>query len=830
MADICVDVVLNLVRSKGFEPNAKEADLIIKNIRKEAKRRNITSAADLQAVMESSAGKSIDMMLAARQQKREYMLRLIKYKANVNRIKQYVEDTSGTQSELDGLSALLMGDSTVVKGSRDSVGARTTARDIMFTGALTRELGDDLINILKKGDLDKDITLYQYNRNAEGIDPRAKQIHEILFKQANARREMKNREGAFIGEREDHLGRQTHDMHIISKTPRETWKADILRLVDAEKTFARFNTDQEIDEYLDELYLRFSTGKHYLADLGEDAPPAGAKTINLAKKISQSRTIHFKGGEEAFEYASKYSGKSIWDRTFEGIRYDARTITMLETFGPNPKAGKDSLLQVADNLAKARGADSKVTRAMIDSQFDFLNGKADIPAGVTLAEIGNGLRVLENVSKLGGAVISAFGDPIFKAATLNRRTSMGFFGSYVNAFTNMVEGVSRADRKHVAEMTNVYSEVFLASHHSRAGAIDGMPGFMSKLNELFFRWNLLQGWTVGHKKGLAAAISFDLGRYKNVAFDQLPDGTRRNLELHNITADEWAVIGKMESFSPERKKDFITPDGVYTIPDADIDAAISRIQGTLDVSDKMRASFKDTVAIKIQTLLHDAADEGVVTPGDRERHLLTAGTQKGTYLGEFLRFAGQFKAFPVTVITKQIVPTMRVAGDGKLFTAKGFAALVPMIMGTTALGYVSGAAKDMMKGKKPKDPKSLKSWSDAMLRGGGMGIFGDFMFAEYSRYGRSFQETALGPAIGTFSDALALAHKTATLKADAKDYFKFVKSITPGANLFYTEAAANYLFFNGLIEWSDPGYMARQERRLRKDYKQEFWLPPAAAF
>jgi len=829
MADICVDVVLDLARAKGFEPDAQEADLIIKNIRKEAKRKRISSASDLQAIMESSTAKTVDMMLAARQQKREAMLRLVKFKAAETRIKQYVEDTAGRENEMNAVSALLMGDSTVVRGSRDSVAARTTARDLMFVGSLRRELGDELENILKKGDLDEQITLYQYDRTAD-VDPRAKKIHDILFKHANARREMKNREGAFIGEREDYLTRQTHDMHIISKTARETWKGDILRLVDTEKTFARFNTEQEIDEYLDELYVRFSTGKHYLADLGEDAPPAGAKTINLAKKISQSRTIHFKGGKEAFEYASKYSRKSIWDRYFDGIRYDARTITMLETFGPNPKAGKDALLKRAEDLAAQRGESSRVLRPLIDSQFDFLNGKADIPAGVTLAEIGNGLRVIENVSKLGGAVVSAFGDPIFKAATLNRRTDMGFFGSYISAFTNMVEGVNRADRKHVAEMTNVYSEVALASIHTRAGATDGMPGMFSKINEHFFRWNLLQGWTINHKKGLAAAVSFDLGRYKNVAFDQLPDGTRRNLELHNISADEWDTIGKMETFSPERKRDFITPDGVATISDADIDAAISRIQGTLDISDSMRASFRDRLAIKIQTLLHDAADEGVVTPGERERHLLTAGRQKGTYFGEFVRFIGQFKAFPVTVITKQIVPTMRVAGEGKLFTAKGFAALVPMIIGTTALGYLSGAAKDVMKGKKPKDPRSPSVWKDAMLRGGGMGIFGDFMFAEYSRYGRSFQETLLGPSIGTISDALALAHKPATLKADSKDYFKFIKSITPGANLFYAEAAANYLLFNGLIEMSDPGYMARQERRLRKDYDQEFWLPPASAF
>jgi len=501
---------------------------------------------------------------------------------------------------------------------------------------------------------------------------------------------------------------------------------------------------------------------------------------------------------------------------------------MLETFGPNPKAMIDSLATRAEQLASDRSVVlSNIKTKMVKGQFDMANGIADIPGSITLAEIGNGIRVIENVSKLGGAVISAFGDPIFKGATLNRRTGMGFFGSYVNAFTNMVDGVSRKDRRHVMEMTNIYAEVTLGSVHTRAGATDGMPGIMSKLNETFFRWNLLQGWTINHKKGIAAAVAFDLGRYKGVAFDSLPPQQKMNLQLHEISPEEWDVISKMDMTAPESGKNFVTPDGIYNISDADITQAVSTLYGTLDVTDNMRMAYRDRLSTKIQTMLHDIADEGVVTPGEREKYILTGGgQQKGTYLGEFMRLVGQFKAFPVTVITKQLIPTYKAAGSG----VKGFAAVVPMIAATTLLGYISGAAKDLLKGKEVKDPTNPAAWKDAMLRGGGLGIFGDFMFAEYSRYGRSLEQTLAGPGLGTISDAVALAHKTATTGSDVGDFARFFKSITPGANLFYTEAAANYLLFNGLMEMSDPGYLRRQERRLRKEYKQGYWLPPSSSF
>lgn len=828
----CGDLVLRLAAERNLTLDRDFAELLIKNFEKEVKRRRLMGVSDEQLAFDVAYRKTTEMRLAARQQKREAMIRLVKFKRNEARMKKYVEDSNGKYNEGDAIEAMIVGDSTLITGSRDSIDSRRSGYEDMFMGTILDDLGETLENSLRAGDLDREITLYQYDRNAD-VSDEAKQIHEILFKHANSRREKKNRAGAFIGEREDHLGRQTHDVAKISKTPREEWKQDILNLVDHEKTFSGFNSAAEIDEYLDELYMRFSQGKHYLVDYEDGVPPGSPKTINLAKKLSQSRTIHFKGGNEAFEYASKYSEASIWNRYIDGIRYDAKTIAMMEMFGPNPRAMLDSLILRAEQMAASRGVDiGRVKPAAIRAKFDLANGVTDIPGNVTLAEIGNGLRVLENVTKLGGAVISAFSDPVFKAQTLNRRTSKGFFGSYVNAFTNMINGVPRSDRKHVAKMTYIYTEATLNSIHTRAGAIDGMPGRISRLNELFFRWNLLQGYTINHKKGMATAMAFDLGRYKNVAFNDLPDSQRLNLELHNITPEEWAIIGRMETKSPEVGEDFITSQGVYTIADEDITRAVSILSGTTDVTDNMKMAYRDNLAIKLQSLFRDFADEGVVTPGAREKFILTAGgQQKGTYLGEFVRLVSQFKAFPLTVLTKQVLPTYRRAGGG----VKGAAALVPMIAGATMLGYLTGAAKDVLKGKEPKDPRSLAALTDALLRGGGLGIFGDFMFAEYSRYGRSLQETFMGPAVGTFSDLVAQIHKTAVVlgkrgEVDVAGWFKFVKSITPGANLFYTEQAFNYLLFNGLIEMNQPGYMREMERRLRREYDQQYWLPPSSAF
>jgi len=821
MAD-CTELVISLARDRNIDIPNEELELVIKNMSAQLKRRKITSPDDLNSALDVSMQQATEMRLTARQLKREALLRIIKK----NNIEAKIDAFDGDAAS--AYSTQMMGESKLRTGSRDSASARKSALERNFVGSFLRRLvgkNPALEDIMRKGKIDREVYLYAYDRNAR-VSAEAKQIHDIIFSHMNGQRERKNRAGAFIGEREDFLVSQSHNPQLISKTPIDQWKSDIRRLLDEEATFGKFNSEQEIDEYLTELYKRFSTGKHYLVDDSTGDISGKPSSANLAKKLSQSRTLHFKDGQSAFEYSQKYSGESLWDKVIESARSDARSITMLEMYGTNPKAMHDAIMRTVEQKAFKTGKLVDQARIyQLNAEFNALNGSLDVPGNVTLAQVGFGLRALQNMSKLGGAVISAFSDVVFKGATLNRRTDLGFFGAYGKSFDGMLNNVGSKDKKHVAAMTNIYAETVLGQAFTRAGSIDGMPGTISKMQELFFRWNLLQGWTVNHKKGVATAMAFDLGRYRNTAFDQLPEKTKRNLEMYNISAEEWSVVSKMETLAPGTTDHFVTPDAVMGLTNDVIDPIISRLRNTTDVTDNMRASFKDEFSTKIQTLLSDIADEAVITPGERERVLLTFGTQKGTYHGEFFRFLTQFKTFPVTVITKQLMPEYFAAGGG----VKGFAALVPLIAATTVLGYLSGEAKDIIRGREPKDPKAANTWKEALLRGGGLGIYGDFLFGEYSRYGRSFEETLAGPSIGFVGDALALAHKSATLNADAKDYFKFIKDNAPFSNLFYTEQAMNYMFFYGMMEMADPGFLSRMEKKRLKDYNQEYWLPPSTS-
>jgi hypothetical protein len=53
------------------------------------------------------------------------------------------------------------------------------------------------------------------------------------------------------------------------------------------------------------------------------------------------------------------------------------------------------------------------------------------------------------------------------------------------------------------------------------------------------------------------------------------------------------------------------------------------------------------------------------------------------------------------------------------------------------------------------------------------------------------------------------------------------ESEAPFTNLFYTQAALDYLIFYQLQEAANPGYLRRMERNLQREQNQSFIVPPS---
>ena len=103
------------------------------------------------------------------------------------------------------------------------------------------------------------------------------------------------------------------------------------------------------------------------------------------------------------------------------------------------------------------------------------------------------------------------------------------------------------------------------------------------------------------------------------------------------------------------------------------------------------------------------------------------------------------------------------------------------------------------------------------------------MLGQYSRYGNSALGSMAGPIFGEVDGVFELW--TALKNGDEKTAFKAwqtVQGFIPYQNLFYTEAAMDYMFFHQIQEMLNPGYLMRSEASLKDRTGQEHFVPPSS--
>jgi len=148
-------------------------------------------------------------------------------------------------------------------------------------------------------------------------------------------------------------------------------------------------------------------------------------------------------------------------------------------------------------------------------------------------------------------------------------------------------------------------------------------------------------------------------------------------------------------------------------------------------------------------------------------------------------------------------------------------------------GFIASSLKDFTAGKEPREP-GLEALFDAMLTSGGLGFYGDLVIGAIGReerYGEGLAEALGGPVLGTFARSLKALGALAEGDIDGFSYkgMRVAKSMMPGANIFYTRLALDYMFFWQMSEYLRPGWASNFENRVRDETAQEFYLPPTDA-
>ena len=120
---------------------------------------------------------------------------------------------------------------------------------------------------------------------------------------------------------------------------------------------------------------------------------------------------------------------------------------------------------------------------------------------------------------------------------------------------------------------------------------------------------------------------------------------------------------------------------------------------------------------------------------------------------------------------------------------------------------------------------------DAMLQGGGLGIYGDLIFRE-TKTAMEKAGVILGPVPSTAMELLqAITYGvTGEGKLAARSTYRAIKQNIPFLNLFYIKTGFDYLFGYTIQELLSPGSLKRVEKKLKKEYNQDFIFPKPSSY
>jgi hypothetical protein len=598
-----------------------------------------------------------------------------------------------------------------------------------------------------------------------------------------------NKNGGNISKNEKWLMPQKHDAQALLKvgdTPeasKKIWKERVAPLLDREQMTDDFGnklSDEQFDIALDKVYDTITTnGLSKLKDF--TAPGMGKK---LASRGSEKRFLYFKDAESWQKYQKEFGRGDIFTTLTDHITSKAHDIALMEMMGPNPEATFKTLFGMVQRDKRLSGPQKAMTQAV----WNVVSGKINQGELTGLADFMQSTRNILTASTLGGAFLSSISDvamiglttkynniPTFK--TLSRQLSLLNPANEKDRIFAVKMGLMADSWTNMASAGNRYSDVF-------------GTGPTAKVAEGVMRASLLEPWTDAGRKAFGMEFSSMLADNFSKSFGDLDKNVLRAFKTYGIDERDWNVFRK---------------------------------QKPLDFKGAKFADMTQDGGEKFHQMVMSETDYAVPTPDARVRAITTAGMGRATGLGQVWRSMMMLKSFPITIATTHLY---RAAYQSTMGEKLAYSA--SLVAGMSALGGVALQAKDIAAGREPR-PVDEKFFAAAVAQGGGLGIFGDYLFSDKNRFGGSLIETLAGPTgqlitktekltIGNIQQAVA-GEETNVLGEGVDFVRRYVPNIWP--TRLFTDAV-----FDQIALMADPRMekkFNRQMRKRTKEYGNDYW-------
>jgi hypothetical protein len=572
--------------------------------------------------------------------------------------------------------------------------------------------------------------------------------------------------------------------------------------------------DWEADAPVDALRRAEIISQAYqrITDPFADMIPGQTGSTKLANSRDQRRAFEWTSADAWLDFNRTY-GKGdagIWDAITGHVDGMAHDIAMLERLGPNPAAAARLLI----DTAKKAGVEG-YGLLRLEASWDYISGRATSPAVDWIAKLGGGVRAWLSAAQLGSAVFSSITDfsTLRATAAWNGLSRNGVMGEYLS----LLNPANHADRK-LAVRAGLIADGW--AQRARAAQRTTMEEIgqtlPNRMASFILRASGMEAHTSAAKWAFGMEFLGHLADQSAKEFGALDAPLRRTMERYGLDAASWDLI---------RSRGVYKEDGMEIV----FPEQLLRQQGGEGLD---RAGQE--AATRLLEMINTERGFAVIEPGIAEKAMVMGQSRPGTIEGEFFRSSMQYKAFPISMMSRHLVRGMESyrAGDHGRYMAA-------LLVSLTAMGGLAVQLKEVAKGKDPRDMTDWKFWGASFLQGGGAGIVGDFLGASLSRADQSFYATVFGgPTGGLLDDLSKLSGGNLSATAEGKDtnfgreLARFARRNTPGTSLWYTRLALDRMLWDRLQELTDRDAgrsFRRMEDRARKETKQEFWWKPGNA-
>jgi hypothetical protein len=650
--------------------------------------------------------------------------------------------------------------------------------------------------------------------------------------------------GGNIPQRQDWGLPHIHDSKRIGAVAFEEWRDYMVPRLDRKRIFNKFGlpmNNVEFTQLIRELYDQFSQqAKITTRDIPRTVP----------NKVDH-RLLTFKDSASWLEYNERFGEPDIYHAMMTHLDHMAGDVALMEILGPNPDAAIRQFTDMATNAGTPY-----LTMKTIRDSYEVVTGRINQTESEFIAGLGTSVRNWLSSAQLGSAFISSFSDLWTNKLSLAANGIPGV--KFIGRIFSQMNPASKEDRIFAVKL-GLGAEAWItrALAASRFQEITG-HGLSAKISDSVFRATLLSPWTDAGRKAFGMEFLGFIADNTAKKFDELPSLLSESMARYGITANHWEVI---------RRAPVIERDGARYLRPMDI-PELTRTEGKelasifrsaaedVEAEAKLRGNrpktlgkrmslhrgkaeqatarvaFIQDAANKLQEMLLTEMDFAVPMPDARVRAITTQGQKRGSIVGELARSATLYKQFPITMITTHLYRGAR--------TLDGFQKakyLAELMVGLTVMGAIAHQSKQIAKGRDAQDMTDPKFWAYAFAQGGGAGIYGDFLFSDVNRFGKGPVMTMLGPVADLVDDStrLTVGNLQEFLQGEETKFMKegvqYMKRYTPGSNAWYARLALERLFWDRLLEASDPD-AHRSFRRImqnaRKEYGQEYWWRPGA--